>query len=341
MRGGAQSLQAFVSGDFDCPSTRGQVGWRDANHNSIADVVDTAPVLADGPQTADAGVVTMTGSAREVPWPHGSNAKGQAFNHDISIMVPQVVQFRVDGGGWEPAVAVDGAFDEPSEALTLTTAALTNGHHVLELSATTGSTTTLTRDIWAGPVPIALELAAIKKTIVVGQKLGVTVAASSGSWPVPFLTGVNVGPQGQAAFRTVTVDRVGSWSGTIAPRFSADLVAGFETSGQYIGPAISPPVHVGVKPVLAVRLAAATITRGKVMLVSGHFKPQRGGVRLALQIAGDSGWKTLQTTATDGRGDFVFRYRTTRKGVVRLRVRFAGDDKNLAATRAAPLFTVK
>jgi hypothetical protein len=317
------------------------VGWRDANHNSIADVVDTAPVVADGPQTAGTGMVTMTGSAREVPWPHGSNAKGQAFNHDISIMVPQVVQFRVDGTGWAPAVAVDGAFDEPSEALTLTTAALPDGHHVLELAATTGSTTTLTRDIWVGPVPIALELAAIKKTIVVGQKLVVTVAASSGGFPVPYLTGVTVGPQAGTAFRTVAVDRLGSWSGTIAPRFSADLVAGFETSGQYVGPAVSLPVHVGVRPVLTVRLAAATIKRGKVMLVSGHFKPQRGGVRLALQIAEDSGWKTLETAATDGGGDFVFRYRARRKGVVRLRVRFAGDDKNLAAAKAAPLFNVE
>jgi hypothetical protein len=46
-----------------------------------------------------------------------------------------LVQYRLDGGHWIAAAAADGAFDEPHEDISFTTAALSDGAHFLELMA--------------------------------------------------------------------------------------------------------------------------------------------------------------------------------------------------------------
>lgn len=46
-----------------------------------------------------------------------------------------LVQYRVDGGPWIAASAADGAFDEPGEDMTFTTAELGDGTHSVELMA--------------------------------------------------------------------------------------------------------------------------------------------------------------------------------------------------------------
>ena len=342
MRGGDESLQAFEQGLVDCPSTRGQIGWRDANGNAAPDVIDTAPSFVDGPQAYAAGAVTVTGTVRENPWPHGSNKKGQAFTHDISVYPPRDVEFRVDGGAWGPVIALDGVFDGASEQFSLTTEPLADGYHILELSATTGGATTQARDIWAGDVPVTLDLTATKKQVVVGAGVTLNVAGTSGGHPVPFLGEVKVGTAGGRTLKTVQTDRLGLWSGRFTPRFTTRYVARFATSGQYVGPAESAGVTIGVKPVITARRAAATIKKGKTMRISGHFKPVRKGVRLALQETGDGGasWKTLGWTRTNGRSDFVFSYRAKQKGTVRLRVYFPGDGKNVTAAKTVTAFTV-
>jgi hypothetical protein len=341
MRGGAEALQAYVDGEV-CPSTHGQVGWRDLDDDGVPDVVDTLPRLSDGPQTETTGQVTLSGVAAEVPFPRGRNARGSDFTHDISVFVPHDVVYSVDGGASLPAAAADGAFDRPAEAWTLTTGALSAGHHVVTLSATTGATATLTRDVWVGPVPVSLTLTTARTTLLFGRSLEVEGTATSGGYPVPFLSGIGVGLADDEPLKLLAADRLGGWSGSVKPRFSGDLVATFESSGQYVGPAVSSPVTIGVRPVIRARLAAATIARGKVMGIDGTFRPQRGGVPLVLQITRNgSAWSVVKSVRTRADGNFHFGYKAARRGSVRLRVRFAGDEKNLSAVRPLPAFVVR
>ena len=69
----------------------------------------------------------------------------------------------------------DGAFGEPAEGWALTTEPLTQGHHVLDLEGTTGETAGRTRNLWAGPTPVTVELA----TNAAFTKKAVTVAAGA------------------------------------------------------------------------------------------------------------------------------------------------------------------
>ena len=101
----------------------------------------------------------LRGTVAERPRRRGRISTGVYFRRDLSIKVPHGLQYRVDGGVWQPLTAVDGVFDEPSESWTLTTEPLTQGHHGLELAGTTGETAGRTRVLWAGPTPVTLQLA--------------------------------------------------------------------------------------------------------------------------------------------------------------------------------------
>jgi hypothetical protein len=151
MRGSQATLDAFTLGDL-CPSSVGQTGMRDSDADARPNVVDTRPrFVAGAPLVTADGVVTVTGTVREQPWPRGTSTVGIPFRHNVSIFVPRALQFRVDGGEWLPLLAVDGRFDEPVEKWKLTTAPLAAGAHTLELQGTTGEAAGLVIEIPAGP----------------------------------------------------------------------------------------------------------------------------------------------------------------------------------------------
>jgi len=151
MRGSQATLDAFFLGDL-CPSSVGQTGLRDADADARPDVVDTRPRFdSKAPVIAASGALTVTGTVREQPWPHGTSSIGIPFRSDLSIFVPHALQFRIDEGEWLPLVAVDGRFDEPVEKWKLTAAALTAGPHTLEVQGTTGETAGFVKELAAGP----------------------------------------------------------------------------------------------------------------------------------------------------------------------------------------------
>jgi len=151
MRGSQETLDAFASGRL-CPSTVGQTGFRASNADQRPDVVATQPLFTPGePVAAAGGTVSLAGTVREQPWPHGVSTVGPPFTRDVSIFVPHDLQYRVDGGEWLPLTAADGAFDRPVEAWTLTTAPLSQGPHVLEVQGTTGLTAGFTLSVTASP----------------------------------------------------------------------------------------------------------------------------------------------------------------------------------------------
>jgi len=226
MRGSNAMLDAFALGDL-CPSTVGQTGLRDTDADTRPDVVDTRPAFATLLETtAASGSVTLRGTVTERPRPRGRVSMGVYFRRDLSIRVPRTLQYRIDGGAWQLLTATDGAFGEPSEGWTLTTEALTVGHHVLDLVGTTGETAGRTRDLWAGPTPVTLEFATNAdftkraKTVASGSAVRL-FARSTGAgtgWPVPRLAPIRLVrlADGKTIAR-VTTGEDGVWTGTIKP----------------------------------------------------------------------------------------------------------------------------
>ena len=151
MRGSQETLDAFADGEL-CPSTVGQTGFRVSNPDMRPDVVATKPLFTpDAPVAVPGGVFTLSGAVREQPWPHGVSTVGPPFTRDLSIFVPHDLQYRVDGGDWMPLNAEDGAFDEPAEKWTFTTAPLAPGQHVLDVQGTTGFTAGFSVPVTAAP----------------------------------------------------------------------------------------------------------------------------------------------------------------------------------------------
>ncbi len=149
-----ETLNAFASGAL-CPSTIGPDRTARQRRRFPAGRGRHAAGFSTRLESTDAsGAVTLRGTVAERPRHRGRISGGVYFRHDLSIKVPHDVQYRVDGGAWQPLTAADGAFDEPSEGWTLTTEPLAQGHHGLELEGTTGETAGRSRDLWAGPTPV-------------------------------------------------------------------------------------------------------------------------------------------------------------------------------------------
>jgi hypothetical protein len=261
MRGSDAMLGAFALGDL-CPSTVGQTGLRDTDADTRPDVVDTRPAFATQLETtAASGSVTLRGTVTERPRHRGRISMGVYFRRDLSIRVPHALQHRIDGGAWQPLTAADGAFGEPSEGWTLTTEALTAGHHVLDLEGTTGETAGRTRDLWAGPTPVTLELATdaafsrTTATVAAGsaarlyvRSTGVDTATGT-AWPVPRLTPLTlVRRADNRVVARLTTGENGVWTGTIKPVRSRVYELRFAGAGQFLAPVgPAPRVTITVK----------------------------------------------------------------------------------------------
>ncbi|MFH1681450.1 MAG: FlgD immunoglobulin-like domain containing protein [Candidatus Eisenbacteria bacterium] len=135
-------MRADLEGAFDsnlaCYYTLGQVGLRDDDADSIANVLDTYPAttLDSVPDTTSDTTPTITGSTRDNPLPN-RNTIGEG--NDITLNTIVRVEYRIDGGSWIEAEAEDGAFDSDAEDFLFTTEALSETVHVVEARAVTST----------------------------------------------------------------------------------------------------------------------------------------------------------------------------------------------------------
>jgi hypothetical protein len=254
MRGSNDTLDAFAAGDV-CRWTAGQTGLRDSDADTRPDVVDTRPAFSTRLESTDAGgAVTLRGTVTERPRRRGRISGGVYFRRDLSIKVPHEARYRVDGGAWQPLTATDGAFGEPSEDWTLTTGPLATGHHDLELEATTGETAGRTRDLWAGPTPVTLELATnatftrTAVTVAAGAAARVYVRTTSAGLPVARLTPLRLVrlADGKVVAKLTTGEN-GVWTGTLRPARTRAYQVSFAGAGQFLGPATSGRVTIRVR----------------------------------------------------------------------------------------------
>ena len=170
--------------------------------------------------------------------------------------MPHDVRYRVDGGAWQPLTASDGAFDEPSEGWTLTTDPLPVGHHGLDLEGTTGETAGRSRDLWAGPTPVTLELATdaafTRKSIAVAAgapaRLFVRSTGTGTSFPIARLAPLKLVRLADGkVMSTLTTGENGVWTGTLKPARTRTYEVRFAGAGQFQGPAASGRVTITVK----------------------------------------------------------------------------------------------
>jgi hypothetical protein len=255
MLGSNSTISAFQNGDL-CRWTVGQVGLRDSDGDTRPDVVDTRPAFSTKLETTEkgTGAVTLRGTVTERPRKRGRISLGVYFRRDISIKVPHDARYRVDGGVWQALTPADGAFDEPSEGWTLTTAPLAEGHHLLELQATTGETAGRTRHLWAGPTPVTLELATnaafgkTKVTVKRGALASLYARSTSAGLPVARLAPLRlVRLADRKVVARLTTGENGVWTGTIKPARSGVYELRFAGAGQFLASAPSGRVTVTVK----------------------------------------------------------------------------------------------
>ncbi|MEW6097479.1 MAG: T9SS type A sorting domain-containing protein [bacterium] len=118
-----------------CLYTRQQIGWRDTDGDDKLDIVDTYPISLLQtyiPDPTTDNTPTYNGDVWIDLYPN-NNPKGHGNN--ISINSISNVQYRINGGGWQNAVAKDGAFDEPLEGFYFTTPPLSPGTYLFEVQS--------------------------------------------------------------------------------------------------------------------------------------------------------------------------------------------------------------
>jgi len=115
-----------------------QIGWYDGNSDGVFDIVGTEPdttLIALGPDFTNSTIVEYSGVATVIPMTN-NNPKPWNPGHDVTVAKIQGVSYNVDGSGWIPINATDGAFNETTEAYNFTMY-LSEGSHTVLVKACT------------------------------------------------------------------------------------------------------------------------------------------------------------------------------------------------------------
>ena len=118
-----------------CPSSRGQVGWRDSDGDDILDPVDTVPDTTLDPYSPNPtsnNILVYTGTVQDIPL---TSTNPWTWSNSVTINTITIVQYRADYGWWFGAGSADGTFDEVTETFSFATPPLSPGTHVIETRA--------------------------------------------------------------------------------------------------------------------------------------------------------------------------------------------------------------
>ncbi|MBN1887026.1 MAG: hypothetical protein JW850_03515 [Thermoflexales bacterium] len=126
-----RGVSAYPFGALDRYAAE-QVGWRDSDGDDILDPLDTdLPIQIDA-VTLSGNRVTVSGTTQIIPYERDSPSFARP---SVTINTLTGVQYRFDGGDWQPATAEDGAFDELTEDYYFSAASLSPGQHSVEVTA--------------------------------------------------------------------------------------------------------------------------------------------------------------------------------------------------------------
>jgi hypothetical protein len=124
MRG---QIYPYTLGAID-PYAAGQIGWRDSDKDNILDPLDVQLAVTVDELSQNEQVITGGGAAQIIPYPSPNRAS-------VTINTLIGIKYRINGGKWQPALATDGAFDEPTEDYGFASVALEPGLHLVEIAA--------------------------------------------------------------------------------------------------------------------------------------------------------------------------------------------------------------
>ena len=120
-----------------CSFTHGQLGHQDVNSDGVEDVVEVPPettLTPHSPNPTTQTQLTYVGACTVVALTNLNSKDNTQPPDNITINTIAGVDYRVDGGPWQPALASDGAFDEPQEDFTFTVI-LAPATHTIEARA--------------------------------------------------------------------------------------------------------------------------------------------------------------------------------------------------------------
>jgi hypothetical protein len=148
-----EPIGAFGAGRIDTSALQ-QLGYRDSDGDGLIDPLDTQPALAlsESALAAGSGRPVLEGRASDQPLP-------STYHPDVTLNHITAVEYRVDGGPWIPAAAVDGGFDSGDEEFSAELP-LYDGSYTVELRAVNsagGASAPVARRITVagvGPQPI-------------------------------------------------------------------------------------------------------------------------------------------------------------------------------------------
>ncbi len=133
--GNPASVPCMMKSNSDalCPSTIGQIGWRDSNSNDVPDTADNDVdiVIHEHDTSTSWAYYAFSGTATVVP------CYSPTMNN-VSINRIMGVWFRIDDGEWLPASPTDGSFDSCSEGFTFVTPMMSQGHRFIDVRAISG-----------------------------------------------------------------------------------------------------------------------------------------------------------------------------------------------------------
>lgn len=108
----------------------------------LLDPIDTYPGISSLQQVSCQGsTISFEGVARDVPL-------STSFGTDITINEVTEVEYRVSGGSWQPAQAVDGAFDQESEEFEFAFSGSMMGSVEVRARNSVGNTTPIPTSEW-------------------------------------------------------------------------------------------------------------------------------------------------------------------------------------------------
>ncbi|MFA4888817.1 MAG: chitobiase/beta-hexosaminidase C-terminal domain-containing protein [Candidatus Omnitrophota bacterium] len=108
--------------------SRGQIGWRDSDGDGVLEPLDTFPDTS-GLTRSGNNPFTYTGKAIDKVLLNAGDGG------DVTLNTISKVEYRLNGGAWCQAAALDGVFDSAEEDFRFTLPALKNGDYIVEVRA--------------------------------------------------------------------------------------------------------------------------------------------------------------------------------------------------------------
>jgi hypothetical protein len=148
------------------------------------------------------------------------------------------------------------------------------------------------------------------------------------------------GTAGELGAGTATTAADGAAAFAPAPAATTTYRASFPGSGTY-GTASSPQVTVTVRPTVAARLQASTVTKRQSIVVTGSVAPNHHGQRVYLQRQTNGTWKGVATATLTNASAYTLTATPPARGSFTYRVVKRADADHISATSRTLAVTVR